>query len=397
MPLGSWWMKQNSQWLSQVRTRSNRAEATSIPSGSPRPPWPRARSSSSMPPRRTSRLEARPRPTSRLVLDDVAGSWPSTDDELVAGEEAGVGAPGTRGPPRPPGAPTWTSGYPVPAPAPPAGPGHGAGSLGRVAVERVLLASPAGSAPAWRWPSRPWPGWCGSSSRPSTATTRSSTTGSWSTGSGPAGWSSSTTWPRCPPGAPLMLSAHGSAPEVVDAARASGGVVVDAVCPLVTKVHHELKVRAGKGYTVLYVGHDGPRGGGRAPWPWRPPSVRLVRAEADVDWRLRRDRPRAPPWRCWPRPRSATTSGRASWTGAAAAVPRPVDAQPQRPVLRHHQPAGRAEGHRRPVRRRGRHRLGELLQHAWPSRRWPGPSGCPRVLRVNEAAELPDDLPARSA
>src|SRR5579884_3679008 len=60
-----------------------------------------------------------------------------------------------------------------------------------------------------------------------------------------------------PPGAPLMLSAHGSAPEVVEAARRGGGVVVNAVCPLVTKVHHEVKTRAGKGYTVLYVGHEG--------------------------------------------------------------------------------------------------------------------------------------------
>src|SRR3954470_18942909 len=60
-----------------------------------------------------------------------------------------------------------------------------------------------------------------------------------------------------PPGRPIMLSAHGSAPEVVAAARASGGFVVDAVCPLVTKVHHEVKVRAGKGYQIVYVGHDG--------------------------------------------------------------------------------------------------------------------------------------------
>src|SRR5277367_800485 len=36
-----------------------------------------------------------------------------------------------------------------------------------------------------------------------------------------------------PAGAPLMLSAHGSAPDVVAAARANGGIVVDAVCPLV--------------------------------------------------------------------------------------------------------------------------------------------------------------------
>jgi 4-hydroxy-3-methylbut-2-enyl diphosphate reductase len=60
-----------------------------------------------------------------------------------------------------------------------------------------------------------------------------------------------------PPGRPVMLSAHGSAPEVVAQAMAGGGYVVDAVCPLVTKVHHEVKVRAGKGYQIVYVGHEG--------------------------------------------------------------------------------------------------------------------------------------------
>jgi 4-hydroxy-3-methylbut-2-enyl diphosphate reductase len=29
------------------------------------------------------------------------------------------------------------------------------------------------------------------------------------------------------------------------------------VCPLVTKVHHEVRVRAGKGYRIVYVGHEG--------------------------------------------------------------------------------------------------------------------------------------------
>jgi len=60
-----------------------------------------------------------------------------------------------------------------------------------------------------------------------------------------------------PEGMPIMLSAHGSAPEVVAAARRRGGYVVDAVCPLVTKVHHEVKTRAGKGYQIVYVGHEG--------------------------------------------------------------------------------------------------------------------------------------------
>jgi 4-hydroxy-3-methylbut-2-enyl diphosphate reductase len=84
-----------------------------------------------------------------------------------------------------------------------------------------------------------------------------------------------------PPGAPLMLSAHGSAPEVVAAARASGGVVVNAVCQLVTKVHHEVKVRAGKGYTVVYVGHEGHEEA-VGTVAVAPDAVRLVETERDV-------------------------------------------------------------------------------------------------------------------
>ena len=84
-----------------------------------------------------------------------------------------------------------------------------------------------------------------------------------------------------PPGAPLMLSAHGSAPEVVAAARANGGVVIDAVCPLVTKVHHEVKVRAGKGYTVIYVGHEG-HDEAVGTMAVAPDAVRLVETEGDV-------------------------------------------------------------------------------------------------------------------
>jgi 4-hydroxy-3-methylbut-2-en-1-yl diphosphate reductase len=84
-----------------------------------------------------------------------------------------------------------------------------------------------------------------------------------------------------PPGAPLMLSAHGTAPAVVAAARARGGVVVDAVCPLVTKVHHELKVRAGKGYTVIYVGHEG-HDEAVGTMAVAPDAVRLVERVEDV-------------------------------------------------------------------------------------------------------------------
>ncbi len=85
-----------------------------------------------------------------------------------------------------------------------------------------------------------------------------------------------------PPGAPLMLSAHGSPPAVVEAARQNGGTVIDAVCPLVTKVHHELKVRATKGYTVLYVGHEDHEEA-VGTMAVAPEAVHLVQAREDID------------------------------------------------------------------------------------------------------------------
>jgi len=60
-----------------------------------------------------------------------------------------------------------------------------------------------------------------------------------------------------PTGSPIMLSAHGSAPEVVADAEETGSFTVNSVCPLVTKVHHEVRVRTGKGFRVIYVGHEG--------------------------------------------------------------------------------------------------------------------------------------------
>jgi 4-hydroxy-3-methylbut-2-enyl diphosphate reductase len=84
-----------------------------------------------------------------------------------------------------------------------------------------------------------------------------------------------------PAGAPLMLSAHGSAPEVVAAARAEGRFVVNAVCPLVTKVHHEAKVRATKGYTVLYVGHAG-HDEAAGTLAVAPDAMHLVETETDL-------------------------------------------------------------------------------------------------------------------
>lgn len=60
-----------------------------------------------------------------------------------------------------------------------------------------------------------------------------------------------------PENAIVMLSAHGSAPEIVQASNENNRLSVNAVCPLVTKVHHEAKTRASKGFEILYVGHPG--------------------------------------------------------------------------------------------------------------------------------------------
>ncbi|HEX3469068.1 MAG TPA: 4-hydroxy-3-methylbut-2-enyl diphosphate reductase [Candidatus Elarobacter sp.] len=57
-----------------------------------------------------------------------------------------------------------------------------------------------------------------------------------------------------PAGAALVLSAHGSAPAVVDDARERGLRIVDATCPLVTKVHREVARFVDDGYTVLIIG-----------------------------------------------------------------------------------------------------------------------------------------------
>jgi 4-hydroxy-3-methylbut-2-enyl diphosphate reductase len=84
-----------------------------------------------------------------------------------------------------------------------------------------------------------------------------------------------------PAGAPLMLSAHGSAPDVVDAARSRHRYVVNAVCPLVTKVHHEAKVRARKGFTILYVGHAG-HDEAVGTLAVAPASMQLVEHDADL-------------------------------------------------------------------------------------------------------------------
>jgi 4-hydroxy-3-methylbut-2-enyl diphosphate reductase len=60
-----------------------------------------------------------------------------------------------------------------------------------------------------------------------------------------------------PEGALVVLSAHGVAPQVYEKCQERGLRVVDAVCPLVSKVHAEARRYAGRGLKIALVGHAG--------------------------------------------------------------------------------------------------------------------------------------------
>jgi 4-hydroxy-3-methylbut-2-enyl diphosphate reductase len=60
-----------------------------------------------------------------------------------------------------------------------------------------------------------------------------------------------------PEGALVVLSAHGVAPQVYERCAERGLKVVDAVCPLVSKVHAEARRYAGRGLKIALVGHAG--------------------------------------------------------------------------------------------------------------------------------------------
>jgi 4-hydroxy-3-methylbut-2-en-1-yl diphosphate reductase len=60
-----------------------------------------------------------------------------------------------------------------------------------------------------------------------------------------------------PPGAVVVFSAHGIAPEVRLDAERRGLHSIDATCPLVTKVHSEARRFAARDYDILLVGHAG--------------------------------------------------------------------------------------------------------------------------------------------
>jgi 4-hydroxy-3-methylbut-2-enyl diphosphate reductase len=192
-----------------------------------------------------------------------------------------------------------------------------------------------------------------------------------------------------PEGAPLMLSAHGTAPEVVVAARDRGRVVVDAVCPLVTKVHHELKVRARKGYTVLYVGHHGHEEAAGT-MAVAPESVRLVETVEDVDALADRE-PDAPPMALL----AQTTLSHDDWAGIVdrARERFPDLWMPNRSDLCF------ATTNRQAALKAIAGKADAVVVIGSPNssntialEKVAIGFGCPRVVRVNDASEVPTDL-----
>lgn len=59
-----------------------------------------------------------------------------------------------------------------------------------------------------------------------------------------------------PNGSTVIFSAHGVAPTVWEDAREKDLRIIDATCPLVTKVHLEVQRYANKDYTIILIGHE---------------------------------------------------------------------------------------------------------------------------------------------
>lgn len=62
---------------------------------------------------------------------------------------------------------------------------------------------------------------------------------------------------QVPEGATVVFSAHGVSPAVREEARQLQLHTLDATCPLVTKVHQEVKRFARDGYQIILIGHEG--------------------------------------------------------------------------------------------------------------------------------------------
>ena len=84
-----------------------------------------------------------------------------------------------------------------------------------------------------------------------------------------------------PAGAVLIYSAHGVSPAVRGRAQAKQLATIDATCPLVTKVHNEVRRLVSLGYEIVMIGHAG-HVEVEGTMGQAPDSMYLVEAVADV-------------------------------------------------------------------------------------------------------------------
>ena len=85
-----------------------------------------------------------------------------------------------------------------------------------------------------------------------------------------------------PDGAITIFSAHGVAPEVWEEAQARKLRVIDATCPLVTKVHIEVIRYARENYSIILIGHPN-HDEVIGTYGEAPGAIHLVSSVADVD------------------------------------------------------------------------------------------------------------------
>ena len=161
-----------------------------------------------------------------------------------------------------------------------------------------------------------------------------------------------------PEGSIVVFSAHGVAPTVHTNAAERNLQVIDATCPLVTKVHNEAKRFARDDYDILLIGHEGHEEvvgtAGEA-----PDHVQLVDGPGRGRQRHRARRGQGHLAVADHADRRRDDGDRAA---AAGAVPEAAGSAQRRHLLRHPEPSGRGQGDGAGVRAGDRGRVAQLVE-----------------------------------
>ena len=185
-----------------------------------------------------------------------------------------------------------------------------------------------------------------------------------------------------PPESVVVFSAHGSPPEDFERAKDRDLHVLDATCPLVTKVHNEAKRYDREGRKLIIVGHRGHQ------------EVRGTMGHRPMFLIDERDGINLPEWNddTPVTVLTQTTSLRRRYPAGHRrdrGQLRQRD-RAQRPVLRHDQPPVRRQGALQARRSRPRHRERPTARTATASARSQTPQGVPAHL-INSPEELQDE------